>query len=64
MKGMKNLRGLQRRISFIHAGQAQEFPVNSLFLNEICRLWAEFDDFCFEFEKVPVIFAVLIVFGE
>jgi hypothetical protein len=64
MKGMNNLRDVQRRISLIHAGRAREFPVNSLFLNEICRLLAEFYDFCFEFGKFAVIYPVLIVFGE
>ena len=46
----------------LHCGQLRrnftEFPVNSLVWNEICRFWAEFDEFQAKLKISPVIFLV------
>jgi hypothetical protein len=38
--------------------KSTELPVYSLVFEEICRFWAEFDDFGMEFGKTPVILPV------
>jgi hypothetical protein len=52
---------VERRILFIHAGRERKIPVDSLFPGQDLHIWAEFGDFCIEFEKFPVNLPVLVI---
>jgi hypothetical protein len=61
VKGIISLGEVERQIPFIHAGRKRKFTVNSLFPGQNLHIWAEFGDFCIEFEKFTVNFPVLVI---